>query len=1171
MRRLLRILLWTLAALGLLAGATTALLWWMLATSAGSDWLLERALRRVPGTLEASVIDGDLLGPLTLGEVHYVAEPTPDGTLKASAARMEIDWQPSDLLRRHLQIDRIEVTGLTLDFPPSDDPIELIDTHLPIPLQLDNLVLHDTRIQFAGEPAATLDRLSLSATATGDTVELRRIAIEAAQASIEASGTVTTSGHYPLDLSIDWTLPIGEELALDGAGRVTGDMTDLRVDQHLSSPAPIPFQGRVLTPLDVPSFEFSAQLSDLDPQALDASLPALLLNGSIDFRGVPQDYRLAGEIDLDSAPLSAGEGAPVEWAQGHWLFDGQGDESRFALDRLVVTAGGSEIQATGELAWDPEPAWNLEVTAAAVDPSLLLADWPGRIDFAGSTDGRVTTDGPRFAVRVTELSGDLRGHPIRGGLQLAVDDRGAELERLILRSGETQLEASGRLGETLSLDWRITSDDLNAVHPRIGGRLRAEGTLEGPRDAPRGRLRLDSDNLALDQLTLDGFMANADIDFGENGPFQLTATADRFSDGTHEVDSFQLELDGRREEHRLGLVLDTAAGTLRGRAQGSLSGDLGTPDSLAWSGALEKLDLDSKDFGDWRLESAMPISAAAERLNIGWTCWRSIPSAHACLEAEWAATAGWRSSGSLASLPLQLFKPLLPAFLEIEGDLAAEYTAAADSGGQLTVDLTAESAGTVRLLNDQGLGETRPFSARLSNARIDAGGVHLLVDLTAAQSQVQLVLTVPGHRSLALPPDDQEVEGSLIGGIEDISALEPFLLGVQDLQGSIDLNGRFSGPIASPRVDGTVALHAALGLPALGITLSRVEIAATGDNSGQFRLSGEVQAGDGSQVRISGSGPVSSDSGRPTVVRLVGESFQLVDRPEARIWVSPDLEIQASPDGLAITGDVTVPTAEVELAQPDRTAVAASDDVVIRGSTEGPTQRGPRTTADIRLTLGNAVEIRADSFQAMLGGSLQIVQREGQAPTATGTLILRQGSYRGYNQDLRIDDGRILFSGGEIDNPAFDISAYRRARDGVVAGIQLRGTVDSPLVSLYSTPPLPEPEILSYIMRGKGSSTSGVSNEMSDAAATLGLAQSTAVLNSLGLKNVSLESDGSIDEAAIVLGTYLAPNFYVSYGVGIFEQVNTLRMRYELTDRWMLEGDSSQEGSGADISFTIEK
>jgi len=1176
MRRLLRFLLWMLAALGLLAVAAAALLWWLVATTTGSDWLLQQALGRVPGTLEASAVDGNLLGPLTLGEIHYATEPTPDGTLKASAERIEIAWRPWDLLHRRLQIDHIEVSGLTLDLPPSEEPIELVDIHLSIPVLLKSLVLYDVRLRLAGEPDLTLDRLSLSATAAGDTVEVLEMAIETAQASIEGSGTVTTSGHYPLDLNVTWTVPIDEHLALAGSGQVTGDMTDLLIDQRLTSPAPIPFQGRVLTPLDVPSFVFSAQFTDFDPHALDAALPALLLNGAIDFEGVPQDYRLAGEIDLSSSPPSSGEAEPateaqVGWAQGHWLFDGHGDEGRFTLDRLVVTAGGGEVQATGELAWDPELAWDLEVHAAAADPSLLLPDWPGRIDFAGDTNGRLTPDGPHFTVTVTELTGELRGYAISGGLQMAIAPDSIALELLQLTSGETHLQANGHFDDDWDLDWEFASGDLIAVHPRIGGRLRAEGSIKGPRAAPRARFRLDSDSLSLDQLAVDSLSASADVDLGERGSVQLTATAKGLSDGSLEIESLQLELDGTRDEHRLDLVAVTSAGTLHGRAQGSLIGEIDAIDSLAWSGEMDRLDLDSTDLGNWRLEAAMPLSAATESLNIGWTCWRSNPSGHACLEAGWAATEGWRSTGSLASLPLQLFKPLLPAILALDGNLTAEYTAAADSEGRLTLDLTAESTGTARLLDDQGLGQERPFSVRLSQARIDADGTHLEADLSVAESRMQLALTLPGYRSLALPPDEQQIEGSLTGGIEDISAFEPFLLGVRDLQGSIDLNGRFSGPIATPRVDGAVTLHAALGLPALGVTLSEVEISATGDDTGQYQLSGMVTSGDGSQVRISGSGPVSPEGDRPTVVRLEGESFEIVNRPEARIWVSPDLEVRVTREGVVITGDVAVPTAQIELVQPDRTAVAVSDDVVIRGGPEAPVQGVPKTTADIRLSLGDAVAIRADSFRALLGGSLQIVQKEGRAPTATGTLILRQGSYRGYNQDLRIDDGRILFSGGAIDNPAFDISAYRRARDGVVAGIHLRGTVDSPQVSLYSTPHLPEPEILSYIMRGKGSSQTGVSNEMSDAAASLGLAQSTAVLNSLGLKNVSLESDGSIDEAAIVLGTYLAPNFYVSYGVGIFEQVNTLRMRYEMSDRWMLEADSSQEGSGADISFTFEK
>jgi translocation and assembly module TamB len=45
---------------------------------------------------------------------------------------------------------------------------------------------------------------------------------------------------------------------------------------------------------------------------------------------------------------------------------------------------------------------------------------------------------------------------------------------------------------------------------------------------------------------------------------------------------------------------------------------------------------------------------------------------------------------------------------------------------------------------------------------------------------------------------------------------------------------------------------------------------------------------------------------------------------------------------------------------------------------------------------------------------------------------------------------------------------------------------------------------------------------------------------------------------------------YVSYGVGLIESINSINLRYQLSDRWHLEAESG-EYQGADLLFTIER
>jgi len=68
---------------------------------------------------------------------------------------------------------------------------------------------------------------------------------------------------------------------------------------------------------------------------------------------------------------------------------------------------------------------------------------------------------------------------------------------------------------------------------------------------------------------------------------------------------------------------------------------------------------------------------------------------------------------------------------------------------------------------------------------------------------------------------------------------------------------------------------------------------------------------------------------------------------------------------------------------------------------------------------------------------------------------------------------------------------------------------------------------------------------------------------------VSLESNLA-NETSLVLGKYLSPRLYVSYGISFTEQLNTLKLRYSLSDRWTVKTEVGT-ARGADLVYTIEK
>ena len=97
---------------------------------------------------------------------------------------------------------------------------------------------------------------------------------------------------------------------------------------------------------------------------------------------------------------------------------------------------------------------------------------------------------------------------------------------------------------------------------------------------------------------------------------------------------------------------------------------------------------------------------------------------------------------------------------------------------------------------------------------------------------------------------------------------------------------------------------------------------------------------------------------------------------------------------------------------------------------------------------------------------------------------------------------------------------------------------------------------------------------LANAAGSLGIRGGNLLVERLaarfGLEEARIETEGTYEEAQLVLGTYLSPRLYVSYGVGLFEAVNTLRIQYLLSSRFTLQTEVGA-GTSADLLYTLER
>jgi translocation and assembly module TamB len=235
--------------------------------------------------------------------------------------------------------------------------------------------------------------------------------------------------------------------------------------------------------------------------------------------------------------------------------------------------------------------------------------------------------------------------------------------------------------------------------------------------------------------------------------------------------------------------------------------------------------------------------------------------------------------------------------------------------------------------------------------------------------------------------------------------------------------------------------------------------------------------------------------------------------------------------------------------------------------------------AKVEVILGDDVQVEAAGFKGKLQGSLTVEQTPQLSPRGSGTIQVAAGDYRIYGQDLAIERGRVLFSGGPIDNPGLDLRvsrSYKENSEDISVGAQISGTLRAPHLELFSQPAMPDSSIISYLIFGRAPDTTSETEnallyQAASALATTGSSSTVKnISDTLGLDELSLKGGQSLNDAALVIGKYLSPELYISFGIGLFEAAETFNLRYKITDRLSLESSTSGDQSGADVIYTIE-
>ncbi len=1219
MSPLLRRLLLALAALAgvvlLLLGSLAA----VISTPAGSRWTLSQAGTAAAGAglrLEVGSQSGTLLRGLQLQEVSLRLD-----TNRVQLQSLQLRWNPFSLLGGTLLLDELRVQGLEVEWNsgPTDASAptlaSLLAASLPLPIavELDALHLEQAQLSLDGTRLQLL-QAALNARLDGTALVLEDVHLQTPALQVNGALQAELAGRVALRGTLDWQFDNAAARALAAAGQLVlgGTLDTLTVTHSLYSPLQMETQGSVVLNLASGGGEPRLGLTHTLPaQSLASLWPAAgmdvrIRQGELSTTGWLDALQISGLGALD---LADGSGTVLlDELALNWNALLQGPV--LLVDQLSLSTASGNLGGSGELRWESGLQASLSYVLRETDASryraLLPAGvLPGELMSTGSLSLQQGPDALSGTLVVDSLQGSLNDYPLEGSGEMALDGEAITVQRLSLRSGPNTMQLDGRWADTVDLQLSLQAPQLETLSPLLAGTLQATAAITGSAQQPRLNLQAEGNGLRLGQTAIASLHATAAHAEGSN---RMTIDARELSSGSLTARTLSLRGEGEAASHQLQLVLDSPFLQAQMALEGALNG-LTAEAPLQWQGRISSGAL-SSELGAWQLARSAALSWSPTRWQLAEQCWQQSGST-LCLQAAAATDGALQAMARLQDLPLEPFNapalpavarqlPALPAGLAMLGQLDATVTVSGDAGAALsdlllTAELQLDDAVLALKAPPGGSDEDalpavpRELELRTAtlNAEQRAGAWQLESLLEFAQPRLGSTARLQGsaRSRLAIAPSGT-LDGDIALEFAALQWLEALVPALRQVEGRVSGVALIGGSLDEPHLGGTLNLQdGALQVPALGIALEAINASLVADNDERLALQGEARSGTGALRFFSDVEAPFSDT--PTLrLQLDGDNFTLAERPELRMAISPQLAIEASPQGVHVSGNLLLPLLDVRITSLPESAIDVSaDTVLVTQPEEGPAVRNAATsslrplenlplTAEVSVQLGEAVHFAGWGLDTDLNGALEITQRATGAPLTYGELTVRQGSYQTYGRTLTIEHGKLLFF-GSYDNPALDIRATREAED-VKVGVQMNGTLRNIRSQLFSTPTLPDGDIIAVMLTGRPLAEVGSqdSNALVGAITSLGINQgqnlTNQIRNQLGLDTLAISSTGDVANSSLTLGKYLTPRIFIQYGIGLFETESTLAVDYTVSERVKLEAKSGSTQS-LDITYTVER
>ncbi|PWY56396.1 DUF490 domain-containing protein [Legionella qingyii] len=485
------------------------------------------------------------------------------------------------------------------------------------------------------------------------------------------------------------------------------------------------------------------------------------------------------------------------------------------------------------------------------------------------------------------------------------------------------------------------------------------------------------------------------------------------------------------------------------------------------------------------------------------------------------------------------------------------------------------------------------------------------------------ILAIDEHKNLKLKfqlpkfaldtglKDEQPINSELLLELNSLDFIQKISPEISKLKGQLIASLKVNGTLSKRKIESQLRLiNTSFFLPRLGLNIDSFEVNVRGKER-SWEATGSIVSS-GHHLSLTGKANLSTQFTGD--ITLEGNDFPLVQTSEFKVGISPKLNLHLTPTVQSISGTILVPYAEIK-PRSFHNSVSLPDDVVYKRKEKSSSSFTLINSMDIDLKMGKEVVVNVKGLKGYLDGVLHLKQSQQSSINAYGELSVRQGTYKAYGQDLAIQQGQLIFTGGSISNPGINLRAAKKITttstnfasssqlldfnstdvqninygETMTLGVEATGRLTRPKIQLFSDPStLSQADILSMLVLGRpanqadkagGQLLLAAISSMNLGSTTNSLQLLEQLKQTVGIDfnvqtntNYNQLTNTSSDTTSFVVGKSLSKRLYLSYNIGLSQtDANMLTLRYLLNRFFSIQISNSDSSSAIDFLYTSNK